>query len=219
MNEDASRYGNSGRPNIGALLMSGLLVGGLLSSFLALNMVTVHKQLHAPTIVSMLEQPKPPPPPAKQAAEPVKETKVATPVVAPVPIVQTPPNPAPIATTSVPPPPMITVPGPPSSSPVVAPSPAIESVGDLSSKMIAADPPRYPNESRRKHEEGTVLLTVLVAIDGSVADISVARSSGFDRLDRAALSAVRRWKWSPTRRSGEAVMIRGVVEIPFILKS
>lgn len=80
--------------------------------------------------------------------------------------------------------------------------------------MIAADPPRYPVESRRKREQGTVVLMVILGADGSVADISVSKSSGFERLDKAALSAVRRWKWSPTRRDGAAVMVRGLVEIP-----
>lgn len=84
--------------------------------------------------------------------------------------------------------------------------------------MIAADPPHYPNDSRRKREQGTVLITVVVGFDGSVADASLSHSSGFARLDRAALSAVKRWKWSPTLRAGHSVMVRGIVEIPFILK-
>lgn len=85
--------------------------------------------------------------------------------------------------------------------------------------MIAATPPRYPQESRRKREQGTVLLLVLLAADGRVADVSISQSSGFDRLDKAALAAVRHWRWSPTRRGGAAVMVRGLVEIPFILQT
>jgi protein TonB len=62
--------------------------------------------------------------------------------------------------------------------------------GDLSSSMIHAPPPRYPRESRRRHEQGTVLLAVLLATDGSVETLRIARSSGYRRLDEAALDAV-----------------------------
>jgi periplasmic protein TonB len=48
--------------------------------------------------------------------------------------------------------------------------------------------------------------------------VSVARSSGFDRLDKAALDAVRRWRWSPTLRDGAPVSVRGTVDIPFVLQ-
>ena len=37
------------------------------------------------------------------------------------------------------------------------------------------------------------------------------------RLDKAALDAVRRWRWSPMLRDGQAVAVRGLVEIPFTL--
>lgn len=84
--------------------------------------------------------------------------------------------------------------------------------------MIAAEPPRYPLESRRKREQGVVVLQVTLDTSGAVADISVARSCGYDRLDQAALKAVKRWRWSPTRRGGQDVIVRGLVEIPFELQ-
>src|SRR3546814_12104805 len=84
--------------------------------------------------------------------------------------------------------------------------------------MLSAEPPRYPRESRRHHEEGIVVLALTLDLDGSVAAISVAQSSGFQRLDEAALRAVRKWRWAPTIRSGQAVKVRGLVEIPFVLR-
>jgi protein TonB len=48
--------------------------------------------------------------------------------------------------------------------------------------------------------------------------VSVSRSSGFARLDKAALDAVRRWRWSPLVRGGVPVMVRGIVDIPFVLQ-
>lgn len=84
--------------------------------------------------------------------------------------------------------------------------------------MLSGDPPSYPYESRRKKEQGTVRLRLLLGPDGRVETLSVASSSGFPRLDKAALEAVRRWRWTPTLRNGKAVEILGFLEIPFVLR-
>ena len=60
-------------------------------------------------------------------------------------------------------------------------------------------PPKYPAESRKLREEGLVLLRVLVTAQGRAADVQVQRSSGFARLDEAALKAVRGWEFNPAR--------------------
>ena len=51
--------------------------------------------------------------------------------------------------------------------------------------------PAYPPASRRAGEEGTVRLKVLVDEKGRPRDVAVATSSGFARLDEAAIQAVR----------------------------
>ncbi|EQB31940.1 energy transducer TonB, partial [Sphingobium ummariense] len=111
------------------------------------------------------------------------------------------------------------VPGPP--APVVAPPapPSTVQGGDLASQMVAGKPPRYPVESRRKREQGTVVLSLTLGLDGAVEAIGVSHSSGFRRLDDAALDAVRRWRWKPMMRDGQPVRVRGVVEIPFVLQA
>src|SRR3546814_7287866 len=63
--------------------------------------------------------------------------------------------------------------------------------GDLGAQMIAGKPPRYPVESRRKREQGTVVLALTLGLDGAVESLSIARSSGFPRLDNAARDALR----------------------------
>ena len=83
--------------------------------------------------------------------------------------------------------------------------------------MIHAPPPRYPHEPRRKREEGTVVLELLLARAGTVADIRVARSSGYSRLYATALESVRRWRWSATLREGVPVQVTGQAKNPFIL--
>ena len=42
---------------------------------------------------------------------------------------------------------------------------------------------------------------------------------GFPRLDNAARDAVRGWRWKPVMRDGQAFRVKGVVEIPFILRT
>ncbi|MDR7920481.1 energy transducer TonB, partial [Escherichia coli] len=62
------------------------------------------------------------------------------------------------------------------------------------------------------------VLMVVVDEGGRVRDISIATSSGVERLDKAALNAVRRWRWSPTIVDGRPSQVRGLVRIPFELK-
>jgi periplasmic protein TonB len=79
-------------------------------------------------------------------------------------------------------------------------------------------PPSYPFRARRRGEQGTVTLHVLVAADGAVERVELAESSGFDALDRAALETVRsRWRFVPARRGGAAVESWVLVPIRFTL--
>jgi len=98
------------------------------------------------------------------------------------------------------------------------PAPSAIQGGNLASKMLAGKPPSYPIECRRKREQGTVVLALTVGTDGRVVDISIRSSSGFARLDNAARDAVRKWRWAPATSDGAPVMVRGVVEIPFVLQ-
>lgn len=62
--------------------------------------------------------------------------------------------------------------------------------------------PAYPSMSRRLGETGRSVVRVLVGADGSAKNVRLQRSSGFDRLDQAALDAVRRWRFVPGTRGG-----------------
>lgn len=76
-------------------------------------------------------------------------------------------------------------------------------------------PPHYPRRARLRNQQGTVMLGVSVGVDGRPRDILIKRSSGYDVLDMAALSAVRRWKFVPARRGGEHVEASLVIPIEF----
>lgn len=51
---------------------------------------------------------------------------------------------------------------------------------------------RYPRKARRRDEQGTVMLSFVIERDGRLVDRRIATSSGFDRLDHAALATLHR---------------------------
>lgn len=72
--------------------------------------------------------------------------------------------------------------------------------------------PRYPRTAVRKRQQGVVVLTVKVAGNGSVADVTIAESSGHVLLDREARNTVMHWQFEPARY-GE-VTLQSEIQIP-----
>jgi protein TonB len=72
----------------------------------------------------------------------------------------------------------------------------------------------YPPEALSNRQEGTVVLRVTVDVDGSVRDLEVAQSGG-EALDRAAIDALRQWRFRPAQRGSEAVSARIRVPLRF----
>ena len=75
--------------------------------------------------------------------------------------------------------------------------------------------PTYPREALRRGVGGTVRVQVSVSADGSVDRMEVAESSGDRFLDRAAMEAVRRWRFTPAMRNGQPVAATIVVPLEF----
>ena len=101
----------------------------------------------------------------------------------------------------------------PSAEPVTAPT-VVEAKSLSVTRRIE---PVYPPASRRLDEEGVVLLRVLVDERGRPREVQVAKSSGFDRLDQAAVTAVRRWQFSPAMQASGAVSAWTRVNVVFQL--
>lgn len=72
--------------------------------------------------------------------------------------------------------------------------------------------PPYPAEARAQRIEGVVMLLVGVDAEGRVTNASIHQGSGHAVLDRAALEAVRTWRFSPATQNGRPVA--ATVEIP-----
>ena len=82
-----------------------------------------------------------------------------------------------------------------------------------------APAPAYPRRALQQRLTGTVMLEVLVGLDGQPLAVTVARSSGHRELDEAARAQVlKRWRFQPATRDGLAVQAIGMVPIEFALK-
>lgn len=216
-------YQPSARSRPLALLGSAAAILAMLAGMATLNTTGPHKHKNHLTMVELRELDVTPPPP------PPEQTRLDTPAppsqtFAPKPMIEIPvPGPQQVMVDAPPPPPspavaqVVSTNTAPAPAAPAAPAATTLEGGDLASKVLFAKPPAYPVDARRGHEQGTVKLRVLVGSDGIVKDIEIAGSSGSARLDRAALSAVRRWRWAPTMSNGSAVAVRGYVTIPFVL--
>ena len=75
---------------------------------------------------------------------------------------------------------------------------------DTGAQLEELPTPTYPAESRRRGEQGTVLLEIEVLADGSVGAIRVIESPGHPRLVEAAVAAMRRAKLHPVQAGAKA---------------
>ena len=76
-------------------------------------------------------------------------------------------------------------------------------------------PPEYPRAALRNRESGTVLVRVAVDASGMPSDVTLEKNSGSRDLDRAALEAVRKWRFQPAQRDGQPVAGSLVIPIEF----
>jgi periplasmic protein TonB len=78
--------------------------------------------------------------------------------------------------------------------------------------------PDYPSVSRQLGEQGRVLLRAMINAEGSVEQVVLRKSSGFERLDQAALDTVKHWRFVPARRGEQQVSAWVVVPVSFTLE-
>jgi protein TonB len=161
--------------------------------------------------------PPPPPPPPKPAP------KVLRPPPMPLAVREPVPTPAPNAPTGVvePQPLAPPVPAPPAPAPPAPPAPPkLVEVTQGETEYIR--PPRvvYPALSKRSGESGVVVIAVYYNAAGRAVRASVFKSSGFDRLDRAAYDAVMGSQVTPFRRAGTDANTEYLLKAPinFVLE-
>ena len=161
----------------------------------------------------------PPPPPAlpPQVKKPV--TKVPT-AVAPLPLAITDPTPVPNAPTgsTVPQPAPAPIATPVAAAPVAAPAVTQKIEAPILDASYTAneDVFRKPTLSMRNRESGTILLGVGVGINGFATSVSLIKSSGFPRLDEAAIQGARKLKFKPATRSGVPIEMLYTLPVTYL---
>lgn len=95
---------------------------------------------------------------------------------------------------------------------IVEPTPVI---GEVQAPVLVSKvAPEYPDAARRTYRAGRVILRIVVARDGTVADSEVLQSAGPD-LDDAARRAVARWRYQPGTLRGEPIAVYYTVSVDF----
>jgi len=172
------------------------------------------------------KEPPPPPPPPPPAPRP-KEVKAPPPPPRPM-AIRT-PAPAPSAPTGVveppPPAPPLVPPAPPAppapptppAPPPAPPAPPAVQLPSSNADYLNNPKPVYPAMSRRLGEQGKTIVRVLIGIDGLPKSASIRESSGSDRLDEAARTAVMSWRFVPGKRNGVVEPMEFNVPINWVL--
>ena len=73
--------------------------------------------------------------------------------------------------------------------------------------------------SQRLREEGTTIVLVQIDTDGNVTRASISKSSGFERLDEAALEAARKARFTPAKVGGVARSARANLPFNLVLRN
>ena len=97
------------------------------------------------------------------------------------------------------------------------PAPATVVLPSSDADYLNNPPPAYPRMSRRMGEQGTVMVRVLISVDGRAEQAEIRTSSGYARLDEAALDTVKRWRYVPGKRAGTAEAMWFNVPVRFVL--
>jgi protein TonB len=78
--------------------------------------------------------------------------------------------------------------------------------------------PPYPRLSKQLGEQGKVVVRTLIGVDGTAQKAEIKQSSGFDRLDQAALATALRWRYVPGKRAGVPEAMWFNVPFSFVLE-
>ncbi|BBA32025.1 periplasmic protein TonB [Methylocaldum marinum] len=207
------------------------------------SMPAVQSPSMAPVMVDLISvaDPQPEAPQAIQKpAEPVKpkiespkpkpkpKPKKASPPAKPSPILSTPGESAVRQATaeSTPSPRQTPAEAAPASAPpasaaaatALSPAPAPVAPPRFNAAYLRNPAPVYPVGSLRRKEQGKVVLRVLVDAGGSAETVKLQTSSGYERLDAAALETVKQWKFVPARQGEKSVPAWVLVPISFSLE-
>ena len=174
------------------------------------------KVMPVPKVTPVPPQPKSPAPvkqvipkaPQVQAQNPLATVDATPSANSPSGVTTPQQNPAPVAAAIV-----VAPPAPPAP----AAPPVVQLPSSDASYLLNPTPP-YPPISRRMGEQGKTIIRVLIGVDGQPQRAEIAKSSGFDRLDQAAIATVMRWRYVPGKRGGTPETMWFNVPINWVLE-
>jgi periplasmic protein TonB len=106
--------------------------------------------------------------------------------------------------------------------PAAAPAqPAVPSVPSVRPRPIYVPGgwERYPAESIRAHESGRPTITICISAAGAIDSVQLTQSSGFPRLDQAAVDLGREARFRPAMREGKPVPFCAPYRITFAIRN
>ena len=201
-------------------LQSGLLIRAA-EMIVPAEILTQFIEPPSPKVTAV--PPAPPPPPAAPVKKAIAKATVQP---APMPLAVADPTPSPDApvgiTTPQPAPGLIAAPAAIAVAPIGAsaasPAPPAVQMPSSDADYLQNPRPPYPPISRRLNEQGKTTVRVLIGADGLPQRSEVFKSSGYDRLDQAALATVMRWRFVPGKRGGVAEAMWFNVPINWVLE-
>lgn len=205
-------------------LSAAVVVGHLLLVWALLEFGVVQRVAAAVQPVSVrlvAEAPtEPEPQHPLRVAPPAAAMPLPTPIAPPEVVVRE----APPEAITLPPPPATPVAAPPSPvmappAPAALPTPAVHRVPASSLRYVTLPPVEVPRASRRLRESGTVVLRVVVDVQGLPRSVTVLQSSGFARLDEQAVAAMRRARFAPCTDNGRPVECESDAPIAYELEN
>jgi len=91
--------------------------------------------------------------------------------------------------------------------------PVVLSEQSARARLVHTVDPVYPQEGLNQKLQGAVVLQALIARDGSVEDLKIVR--GYFILGRAAIAAVKQWRFQPYTLNGHAASTQTVITVNF----
>lgn len=92
---------------------------------------------------------------------------------------------------------------PPGTAVAASRAPALE-LPSSDAQYLNNPTPAYPAVSKRLGEQGKVVIRTFIGVDGVAQQAQIKTSSGYDRLDQAALATALKWRYVPGKRAGVA---------------
>lgn len=104
--------------------------------------------------------------------------------------------------------------------PAAPPAPDVEPSFNPRGRRNAPGEGDYPDTSRRLKEEGDTIIAILILADGSVGEVRVEKSSGFQRLDDAAVAFYKsgKPKFNPGTKAGQPIAAWKTLKVTWKLK-